>query len=182
MNLVGFGPAKAVAAVEARRLGKMDDKLRARIVAAEVKFSELYPLQKRYAALYADPEAAGCRPGSYFSKMNALPPEGNVLLLGKVVRKEVRDENETVRLARREGKLKTGQTLFLDIFITDDSGVPLTLRIDRFSYEPLGRIAANSLQEGDVLMVRGNRIPNFAMVKVQRMKCLNRPEALDAQD
>lgn len=182
MNLVGFGPAKAVAAIEARRSGKMDDKLRARIAAAEVKFGELYPMQKTYAALYADPESAGCRAGSRFSMLNALPPEGNVLVLGKVVRKEVRDENETVRLARREGKLKTGQTLFLDIFVTDDSGTPLTLRIDRFMYEPLGRIAANSLQEGDVLMVRGNRIPNFGMVKVQRIKCLNRPEALDAQD
>lgn len=182
MNLVGFGPAKAVAAVEARRVGKMNEKLRDRIATAQVKFGELYPMQKQYAALYADPEAAGCRPGSHFSRMNALPPEGNVLLLGKIVRKEVRDENETVRLARREGKRKTGQTLFLDIFVTDDSGTPLTLRIDRFSYEPLGRIASNSLQEGDVLMVRGNRIPNFAMVKVQRMKCLTRPEALDAQD
>jgi uncharacterized protein with PhoU and TrkA domain len=111
--------------------------------------------------------------------MTELPPSGNALTLVKVLRKEIRDENETVRAARRGSKL-TGQTLFLDIFVTDDTGVPFTLRIDRFSYEPLGRIAAERLKEGDVLLVRGNRIPNFAMIKVKKIKCLNRPEVFDA--
>lgn len=180
MNLVGFGPAKAVAAVEARRLGRMDDKLRARIAAARVKFSDLYPLQRTYAALYADPEAHGCRPGSRVLRLNELPEGGDVLTIVRVIRKELRDENETVRLARRDGKRVEGQSLFLDIFATDDTGIPFTLRIDRFKFERIGRAAAAKLQEGDDLLVRGRVIPNFNMIKVERMKCLNRPEALGA--
>jgi hypothetical protein len=58
--------------------------------------------------------------------------------------------------------------------VTDDSGVPITLRFDRFKFEPLGRLASERLEAGDVVLVRGNRIPNFAMVKVDRIKCLNR--------
>lgn len=181
MNLVGFGPSKAVAAVEARRLGRMDDKLRARIAAAEVKFAELYPLSKRYAALYEDPEAHGCRAGSIVYKAAELPDSGDVLYLGKIARKELRDENETVRVARRDGRRMTGQTLFVDFFLRDDTGVPILCRVDRFKFEAIGRVAMENLRaEEDVLLIRGKRIPGFNMIKIERMKCLNRPEALCA--
>ena len=181
MNLVGFGPSKAVAAVEARRLGRMDEKLRARIAAAEVKFADLYPLSKRYASLYADPEAHGCRAGSIVCKANELPESGDVLYLGKLVKKKLRDENETVLVARRGGRRVTGQTLFVDLFLRDDTGIPMICRIDRFKFESIGRVAMENLRvEEDVLLIRGERIPNFNMIKIERMKCLNRPEALDA--
>lgn len=177
MNLVGYGPAKAVTAAEHRRLGKLDA---AKIAKAEVKFSKLFPMQADWGHVYADPESVGCQAGSRFSKLNELPNGGEVLILGRVTKKELRDENETIRLARRDGKRVPGQTLFLDIFVTDDSGVPITVRIDRHTYEPLGKIAAEKLKVGDVIMVRGNKIPNFAMVKVKRMRCMNRPETLCA--
>lgn len=179
-NLVGFGPAKAAAAVEARRLGRLDEKARAKIAAARVKFADLTPLRTRYGALLADPEAHGCRAGSVITPLAELTDDaGDVLVLVQVVRKELRDENETVRLARRDGRRVEGPSLFLDVFVTDDSGAPCTLRIDRFKFEPLGRLAAERLQEGDALLVRGRRIPNFAMIKVQRVRCLNRPEVFD---
>ena len=179
MNLVGFGPAKAVAAVEARRLGTMDAKLLARIEAATVKFADLYPLQKQYWAMYADPEAFGCRVGSRILKADQFPPSGDVLFLAKVVDKEIRDENETVRVARRDGKRVTGPTLFADIFLKDDTGIPVIGRIDRFKYEPLGRICIERLKkEEDVVLVRGRRIPNFNMIKIERIKVLNRVEML----
>ena len=179
MNLVGFGPAKAVAAVEARRLGKMDDKLRQRIASAHVKFSDLYPISRAYADWYADPEGHGCRVGSVIYKADQLPEKGDVLFIGRIAKKELRDENETVRVARREGKRLAGQTLFADFFLKDDTGIPIICRIDRFSYEPLGRIAMERLvAEQDVLLVRGRKIPNFAMIKVERVKVLNREELL----
>jgi hypothetical protein len=183
MNLVGFGPAKAVAAVEARRLGKMDDKLRARIAAAEVKFSELYPLQKKYAALYACPEDFGCRPGSRVLTWPEFPDEGEVLWLAKVMEKKPRDVNEAVALAKRGGKLMRAPTAYADFRFADDTGTQIIARIDRFDFEPLGRIALERLQPGvDVVLVRGRRIKNYSMIKIDKLKCLNRPEALDAQD
>ena len=171
MNLEGYGPSKAAAAVAARKAGKLD---REKIAKAKVRFVELYPLSAAYCHIYANPESIGCRAGSMISRLDRLPSKGDVLLLVQVVRKELRDENETVRVKRREGRLLTGPTFFADIFVGDDSGVPLTLRFDRFQFEPMGRLAAERLEPGDVLLVRGNRIPNFAMVKVERIKCLNR--------
>lgn len=178
-NLVGFGPAKSVAAVEARRLGKMDEKLRAKIDAAAVKFAELRPLHAAYQGMYDTPEEYGCRAGSRIVELAEMPEDGQVLTLVQVVRKELRDENETVRLARRDGRM-VSPSLFLDIFVTDDTGEPYTFRVDRFKFESFGRIAAEHLREGDALLVRGKKIPNFNMVKIDRVKCLNRPEALNA--
>ena len=180
MNLVGFGPAKAVAAVEARRLGTTDDKLRKRIAEAHVKFSDLYPISRTYADWYADPVAHGCRIGSRIYTADKLPDGADVLFIGKIAKKELRDENETVRVARRDGKKLSGQTLFADFFLKDDTGIPIICRIDRFKYEPLGRIAMERLvAEQDVLLVRGRKIPNFAMIKVERVKVLNREEPLN---
>lgn len=179
MNLVGFGPAKAVAAVEARRLGTTDDKLRQRIAEAHVKFSELYPISRTYASWYADPVAHGCRIGSVIYTADKLPEGGDVLFIGKIAKKELRDENETVRVARREGRKLSGQTLFADFFLKDDTGIPIICRIDRWKFEPLGRIAMERLvAEQDVLLVRGKKIPNFGMIKVERVRVLNRQEPL----
>jgi DNA-directed DNA polymerase III PolC len=183
MNLVGFGPAKAVAAIEARRSGKMDDKLRARIAAAEVKFGELYPLRKTYAALYACPEDFGCRPGSRVLTWPEFPEEGDVLWVAKVIEKKPRDVNEAVAVAKRGGKLMRAPTAYADFRFADDTGTAIIARIDRFDFEPLGRIALERLRPGeDVVLVRGRRIKNYSMIKIDKLKCLNRPEALDAQD
>lgn len=179
MNLVGFGPSKAVAAVEARRLGTIDDKLRKRIAEAHVKFSELYPIGHTYSHWYDDPVGNGCRIGSIIYKADELPESGDVLYIGKLIKKQLRDENETRRIAKRDGRKMSGQTLFADLFLKDDTGIPMRCRIDRWNYESLGRLAIERLIiDQDVLLVRGKKIPNFGMIKVERMKVLNRQEFL----
>lgn len=179
-NLVGFGPAKSVAATEARRLGNMTDKLRAQIAKATVKYKQLYPLKAEFADVYANPEAFGCREGSFVLTADAFPTDGDVLYIGRLIEKEMRDENETVRVARRNGKLRPGQTLFADFLLKDDTGIPTICRVPptpqrgSASFEPVGRAGLELLREGDVLMVRGHRIPNFPMLRVTRMKCISR--------
>jgi DNA polymerase III alpha subunit len=173
-NLIGVGPSKAAAAVAARNAGKMTPAMREKFLALPVKFKDLYPLSKIYADWYADPEAHGCQAGSVITLGDRMPPHGDVLYLGQIDKKEMKDHNETVRVNKRGGKRLPGQTLFADIFLRDDTGVPITLRIDRFEYEPLGRLALERLQVGDVLLVRGKKIPGYSMIKALRVKCLNR--------
>ena len=181
-NLVGFGPAKARMCIEARKAGGLTAKQEENIAKATVKFSELYPIRTQWAELHANPEAFGCSAGSYVAEIANMPEEGNVLLVGRVVKKQQRDENEAQRVGKRNGKKMSGQTLFADLFLSDDSGGPVTVRIDRFNYEPLGRIALSNLVVGqDVIMVRGKRIPNFNMVKAFRIRCLTNPDAMKEQ-
>lgn len=185
MNLEGYGPAKAAAAVIARKAGKLD---REKVAKAAVRFQELYPLTVAYKDIYLNPEQHGCRVGSTITRLDNLPDRGDVLTIVRMVRKsstiaspkELRDENETRRVAARDGKIIAGPSLFVDLFVADDAGVPITLRFDRFSFEPAGRLAYERLLLGDDLLIRGKRIPDFAMIKVQRIKCLNREVNFDA--
>jgi len=178
MNLVGYGPAKSAAAIEARNNGKLD---RSKIEEAEIKFADLYPLQNKYADMYRNPEAYGCKTGSRIVTWETFPEEGEVLWIAKVMDKKPRDANEAVLIAKRRGKRVDGPTAFTDLRLADDASPQLIGRIDRYDYEPLGRIAAERLIPGlDIVLVRGKRIKGFSMIKITKMKCLNRPEAFDA--
>jgi hypothetical protein len=178
MNLNGFGPAKSVTAVESRRLGKLK---REKILEAHVKFTDLFPLRTRFAAIYDNPEAYGCREGSIIRTTDTFPEKGDVLWIAAVTDKKSRDMNESVLIKKRDGKVIKDPTAFVDFRLRDDTGVPIIGRIDRFEFEPMGRIALERLRPNeDFVLVRGERIKGFSMIKIKKIKCLNRPEALDA--
>lgn len=175
-NLVGIGPSKAAAAIKARAAGKLN---RERFAALPVKFLDLYPLHTRYAAIYEDPTSVGCRSGSVVSSGDDLPEEGDVLYIGKLEEKKLRDINETVLVQKRNGKVFDGQPLFVDLVCKDDSGVPIRCRVGRFDYRKFGAKAMESLVAGeDDVLVRGRRVPGFQMIHVVRIRCLNAPEKL----
>jgi len=176
-NLVGYGPAKAVAAVEARRLGTLD---REKIAKCEIMYKELYPIQVAYGHFYASPEEHGIRPGTRVLRISEFPEEGEVVFIARVLSKQKRDENETLRIKKREGKVFRSPTLFCDMTVIDDSGISLRARVGRFEYEPLGRAIVDNIEPGkDVLLLRGRKIRGLTMVSVTKARCLTRPEALD---
>lgn len=178
MNLNGYGPAKSVAAVEARRLGKLN---REKVLEAHVKFTDLFPLRTRFAAMYDDPEAFGCREGSVIATVDTFPEEGDVLWIAAITDKKSRDMNESVLIKKRDGKVIKDPTAFVDFRLRDDTGIPIIGRIDRYDFEPMGRLALERLRPNeDFVLVRGKRIKGFSMIKIKKIKCLNRPEALDA--
>lgn len=176
-NLAGFGPIKAAAAAEAARTGTMTDKLRAQIGAARNKFADLYPLSTQFRELYRDPESFGVAAGWPVLLIRDLPPDSECVFIGRVAKKEMRDENETVRVAKRGGRLRTGQTLFTDLFLADDSDEDVIARIRTKHFDTFGRRAFEELREDeDVVLVRGKRYMDSTVVFVDRLRCLTRPE------
>lgn len=172
-NIVGIGPSKAAAAVKARAAGTLN---REKFAAMEVKFKELYPLRKLYAELYDDPTRFGCREGSEIVGGESLPEEGDVLYVGRIYEKQITDMNDTLRVARR-GRRLPGQSLCVDLFCRDDTGVTIRCRIERKHYVVLGMQAMNNLIAGkDDILVRGRRVPGFQMINISRIRCLNAPE------
>lgn len=176
-NLKGFGPVKAHAAVQARMNGAITDKLREQIAKAHNKYGVLFPITTAYNDWYENPQDHGIAEGWRVQFIKDVLPDSEAVFIGKVVKKEMRDENETVRVAKRGGRLKEGQTLFTDLFVTDDSDEDFICRLRTKDFDRLGRPAFERLKEDeDIVLIRGRRYLDSTVVFVDRIRCLTRPE------
>lgn len=182
LGLKGIGPSTAekMLAERAANGGKLSQKSLDKLAKCATIYGDLYPAHSRWAQYYNDPEAAGLKRGSKVINIADMPSEGEVVFIGQLRSKDSRDQNETVRLARRGGRLMTGPTLFLDMRVSDDSTLtPFLCRIDRYEYEPTGRlILERGREDVDWFLIRGRKIANFPMVQIDKIKCLNDPDLL----
>ncbi len=165
LNFHGVGPAKAAALIAMRDAGNYKE-LTLKLADIKLKFNDLYPLHTAYAKQYEEHNAL---------TSNQFPAEGKCVYIGRIVEKRPLDANETVRVARRNGKVYSGNTLFIDFRTRDDFGEVIMCRVDRFNWSNFGEPANNALEVGDDIIVRGRRVKGFAMLNVIRMKCLNKP-------
>lgn len=178
-NLVGVGPVKAGAYVSKRRAGALTEKDRAAIAKCRVKNDDLRPAHTRWGDLYANPADHGIAgPVREFAE---LADGENGVVVCRMIRRERRDENETVRLARRGGERKAGQTEFLDMFVVDDSvSKPVVLRIRPKAWARWGLPVADRAVDGaEWFLVRGRWLGQFSMMIVEKIRCLTTPELFD---
>ena len=174
-NLIGVGEVKAAALVAKRDAGLLTAKEREKLAATEVKHKELSPAHAMWGHIYRDSEAHNIH-GSV-GEFGSLKDGQNVVVICGIVKQERRDENETVRLAKR-GYAKEGNTLFLDVFAVDDSvSKPVIVRLRPELWDTLGeRLADRAVPGKDWLLVRGRWLEQFSMLIAKKVKCLTNPE------
>jgi len=177
MNLHGFGPAKSMQMIQKRKAGKLEQKDIDRITSAKNKFAELYPIRSVYADYYNDPSSKGIADGWRITELIDMPSEGEVILLGRLIAKDLRDENEAIRIQRRGGKKRPGQSKFVDFKMVDDSTTnAITVRVTTRQYSDIGEAIIQRAIEGtEVFLIRGSKIANYPMVKIDKIKCLTNP-------
>jgi DNA polymerase III alpha subunit len=180
LNLKGIGTAKAAALLDerARNGGRLPAATLAKLRELEVQYADPFPTETRWGDYYAHPERYNLRPGTRISRIEQIAGEGEFVYIGQLVDKNLGDHNEPIRIARRKGKRYSGQTLFLDLKLQDDTGSVLT-RIDRFEFEELGRRIWDEAQLGSWWIVRGERKlwgradGGFKMIYVKRIAQLD---------
>ena len=184
-NADGYGPIKAAHYVEARNANQLTDKERERLAATPVKFSNIFPARTEWGHLYDDPSKVGCRAGTVIKQIAELEENEECVIIGQLVEKKRRDMNESILIKRRNGKVIDDgyTTLFADVRVIDDSAVaPIILRIDRWDWKELGEpITERAVAGKDWFIVRGKKLRGFPMIKVFKIKCLNREDLLHAQ-
>lgn len=175
--LQGIGPATAAAMVARRDGAGLTKKDKEKLASAEVKFADLREAHTKWGPLYEHPEAHSINgPVREFAE---LTDRQNVVVIAKVVRRERRDENETVRRARRGGADYDGpNALFLDLFVVDDSITkPVLARVGTKLWPRIGeRLADNLRDEEDWVLLRGRWLGQFSMLSVDKIKVLTQPE------
>ena len=184
LGIKGIGPSKAQEMLKARAGKGLTDKQRERLAAAELIFGELYPAQALWGEWYADNGTKLLERGTRVLRISDFPKDGgNVVFIGLLKRKDARDYNEVLMLAKRGGKVKPPPTAFLDLRVADDSTMsPLLCRVDRYDYEPTGRmLLERGREDQDWFLIRGEKLANFPMVQVHKIKCLNNKEFFKAE-
>ena len=175
LNLHGIGAIKATYYVTKRNNGELTKADRAKLESCQIKNEELRPAHALWGHIYADPEAHNIY--GEVKEFASLHNNENAVVICRVISRDRKDENEAVRAAKRNGVLKTGQTLFLDIHAVDDSvSRPMRLRINTELWHSCGRLLADRLVNGkDWLLVRGKWLERFSMLSVSKVKCLTNP-------
>ena len=175
-NLVGIGPVKAKQFVERRDRGSgLTEKDREKLAGHTVKHQDLTPARTMWGHIYDDPAAHNIH-GPVKQIVDLEDKEDGVIIV-RLERNNRRDRNEAVLVAKRNGKVESGQTLFLDMFVVDDSVTkPVTARIKQRMWPSVGeRIADGAVPKQDWFLIRGIWLKDFTMMDVRKIKCLTNP-------
>ena len=180
-NLHGVGPITAARYVQKRATGTLTAADIAKLDACEIKHQELRPAHAMWGAIYNNPSAYNVY--GRIKEFADLVEGENCVVICRALKKVRQDENETVRMAKRGGGLKEGQTLFLDIHAVDDSvNKPMRLRIGPRMWDSCGVFLADNLVDGkDWLLVRGRWNGRFSMIHVEKIKCLTNSEIFNRE-
>lgn len=179
-SLVGIGPVKAANYINKRNTTGLTQKDLDYLGSLKIKNKELYPAHALWGDLYRDPSLMNV--AGRIGQFSELEDGENAVVICKIVRKERRDENETVRAASR-GYLKEGQTLFLDLFVVDDSvSKPVLARVRPEMWEDIGIFLADRGVDGvDWLLIRGRWLLQFSMMIIKKVKCLTNPDIFEVE-
>jgi DNA polymerase III alpha subunit len=176
-SLIGIGPAKAARYIAKRDSEGLSESDLKAIGKCKPRYKDLSPGRTLWGEIYSDPGAHNIN--SPAKLIADLEDRENAVIIGCMKRLERRDENEVVRLAKR-GYALSGNTLFVDMFVVDDSTAkPVVARIKRQLWEKIGQKIADNAQSGDWFLMRGIWLKDFSMLDIKKIRCLTRPEVID---
>lgn len=177
-NLVGIGPVKAAHYVHKRETEGLSVKDLEKLSKHKVKHNDLSPAHTLWQDIYDHPDNYNV--AGVVKEIGQLKDQESAVIICCPLRLERRDENETVRLNKR-GYAKTGQTLFLDAFVVDDSvSKPVVLRLRPRLWHTHAELMADKTVPGkDWFLVRGRWLAQFSMLIVEKIKCLTNKEMFE---
>jgi hypothetical protein len=171
-NIVGIGEVKATTLRESRTNGPDFAEKIEKAMSKGIKFMDLYPTRTLWNDYYQNPRKL--RVYDEIKEFGDLKNNENSVVICRIDKVDRRDENETVRISRRNGKKWDGPSLFVDVHVTDDSvSRPIVLRFRPDNWDNIGvKIADNAAPGKDWLLVRGKWLEEFNMMIGKKAKCL----------
>lgn len=184
MNAKGFGAVKALRYLElraARHNGEKEmkafEKAAAVLAKAEVQFSDLQEAHTLWGHAYKNPSIVGVSSGNPIVNMKTIKDNDDGLVIAKLTKKVLADENEAIRVKKRGGKIAKGQTQFIDLMMVDDSAdSPMRFRIRPNKFLDLGKPIAEGAPAGSWFLVKGWKISGIDMFIVKNIKRIDTPK------
>jgi DNA polymerase III alpha subunit len=173
-NIKGFGPATVEEIITMRKRGEaLRPAVQKRLDEARTEIDTLWPVRDRVSKLYPSLTDANIATApTPISEVSPEPGWPSHVVIGVAQRIVPRDENETVKIAQRNGKKMDGPTAYLNLFVRDDTD-DIYCRIGRMDYERMGKAIVERGRPGTSLYaVKGTVPPDFRMIRIERIKYL----------
>lgn len=172
IGVKGIGPKMAQDIINRRSLGQpltpRQDKL---LSAGETPYDDIFECERRFGHIKADPAAHKIvSPITDITDLDADKP-GTFVFFGKLKEKNLRDMNEVVNLAKRNGRRVENNNLWLNITAEDDTG-PVICTIDRFKYSKMGKPIVEEGRIGDWYLIKGTIKGGFRKIYVDKLRKL----------
>ncbi len=180
--LKGIGPVKAQFWVNKRDAGGgLTDADIKKIARHVPQVSDLSPAHTMWKEIYEDPDSQNVNGRiREFGELSDNPAndQKSVVIIGQLIELKRRDQNESRLVNKRGGKVYKGQTLFVDLFLVDDSvSQKVRCRVPSKLWNSYGRLIADTAKpKVDWFLVRGRWLYRFNMMSVERIKCLTNKE------
>ena len=177
LNAKGYGAVKALSYVQKRNAGTLTEKERERLVNAEVKFSDLNEAHTRFGRYYDDPELIGVTSGREIINMKTANDGETHLVIARLNKKVLADENEAIRIKKRGGKVWKGPSQFIDLMCSDDStDSSWRFRIRPENYEHMGKPIMEEAPIGSWFLIKGRKLGGLDMFIVKNIKRIDNIE------
>jgi DNA-directed DNA polymerase III PolC len=190
-NAKGFGPVKALKFIQNRAawkerlqfgpLTKKASKEYAKhvesLAKAEILFQDLTEAHTKWGHFYAQPRLIGVSSGNPIINMKDCGERDECLVIAKLTKKILADENEAIRIKKRGGKVLKGATQFIDLMMVDDStDSPMRFRVRPDKYVALGKPIAETAPLGSWFLVRAWKISGIDMFIIKNVKRIDVPK------
>jgi DNA polymerase III alpha subunit len=170
-NAVGYGAVKALKYVQARQNGTLTQSDREKLAKAVVKYADINEAHSRFGHYYRDPESIGVISGMPIQNIKDVADGDNCVVIAKLTKKTLLDENESSRLKRRSGEIYKGPSEFVDLYMSDDStDSSFRMRIRPELYPQIGRAIFEESPVGSWFLVKGRKLIDIDMIIVKKIK------------
>lgn len=174
-NIKGIGVAKARTIIKAREgKAKLTPSLFRVLANPKTELDVLFPAEHYFGFLYTDPVSATQGAVAKVHKIKDVDGQGEYVIIGKLVDRNLRDLNEQVFLEKRGGEKVTEDRFYLNFKLEDDTDM-VGCKIGRKRYEALGKDIAETGRVGkDWYLLRGKITNDWRVLDVSEIINLNK--------
>lgn len=166
LNVKGIGEKHAMTIINCRVNNiKLPTGLQKKMDDPVTPYDELFPVTDKFREVYENPRAykIGSIPLCFTIDIQEDGTEHEHVVIGKLIRKSIRDLNEESSVLKRGGQILKENTMKMTFLMEDDTGM-LLCSIGRYKYKAMGKPMIESVSPGEFLVVKGKILPGYSRI------------------
>lgn len=166
----GIGPAAVADIIQARFLGKgYSKRIDGLLANPTTEYDVLYPIKEAFLDILSNPVANGIvTPLSYIGDLTENENRRDIVILAEITKIDHRDKNDEYNLKKRDGQRASGDTQYLSLKVTDDTGT-IPVNISTWKYNDLAKeFIDRGVECRPVYILKGMIGPGFRMIHLDR--------------